>query len=1493
VLASLLLLVLVVLIIGVAWLKSSAGRDLVRGKVLAAANDAIAGSLELGDVDWQDGHLVLTDLKLLTPEGTLVVSIARVELDVDLPAAARRQVHLSRVRVVEPVLSLVKDERGLNLSRAIASRTPSAASSPSAPLKVEVADLNLEAGRVSFTDGTRTVDLTALSATADAEVVTEPLTVASRLRLTGTAVAPMAGPVTFSLSTVSPTPGTLEATTDLRLADEQVKGRLTWPSLSTEFERVHLTPALLEALGVSGVRQAITISGAASPQNADLRAEAGLARASVKAQWNTTIPSASSVEVSVKDIDLSEWLDGGKSSRLEVSVIGALPNATVEGATGQLDATASWKTPDGQALADATARVTAQDGALMIQALNAKVPGASVSLAGKASRTELGLAGTLVAKDLSTLHDTLVEFTGSAVPALSGNGTLAVQLTGPTRGPKLVVQGTLTGVRVASVSAQALQLDATVPDVTRPLDADGVLTVTGLRVADQTVESLRAEVATHGRALDVSVKTRGLGDLSLTLGGRLDDDNDGLALQSFTLDTSADRWSLTEPAHLFWGGAIVVTPLVMTAGRQRLSLEGALNGRSVTATARVDDLDLKRLPKLLVSPTLGVSGLLSLEATVSGALPRPDATVVLQLRDGSVKGVTQVHVVVDGRFERGRVVGELDVGTSLGALKGRVDVPVQAVIDEGPDALAIDAEVSDVDLEVIQQWLGETWPVVGVLSATLSAKGPANDPAITVKVDAPTLTVTPTGPLLKSVTFQPAAVSLETSSQGTLSVSASSSALGAIVLTSLDTPLTLATLRQRPPTVDELRAMAVTFKGSVAGLKLEALKPLGVPFVDEVSGLATARASLTGSVDDPRGLVSLELVDVTAPPLTGVSGTLELAATEALTRLHGGARWKDGATDKPLFDLDAFIDAPVRALERPDQLGAEHVTAHLSVAPMPLSRLLPKREDEAQPTGAVSLELDVKGTLDDPKLTIDGAVQNLSFGKVPLGFGRFVSRTQGNAQRVTLTLKASGDSTLSGAGTVGVDLSVGALRKGLTFATVPLDLAFTAKAFELGFLSGVTPTVRTVGGALSTQNLTVTGTVGAPVVTGDIEWKNGRLALAGNGDYRDIDLALKVTNDTFVLSTLSVRAGGGGVVLGPTVAERQASGAWKFSSSGTATRFPVVNGDQLKAIVTLNSELEGELSDTSVDVSRLSLPSVVVELPEVRRKDVQDLERPTDVVLIRGGKVIAGKLRKDQGLATADQKSASRTVRVLVVAPRNLWLKSSDVNLEVGLTDGFRVEYAEALNLFGEAQVLGGRIDVIGREFKLSRGVPGAAVRSDSTVRFAGPAAQPYVNVTAQHTNEREKVKVTASVVGRGTDVALKVSSDPPMNESDIYTLLATGRRDLRRSSGASVTPEQAVSVLGSLAANQLKGLISKKLPLDVLSVDTGSEGLQSTRVEVGKYLTDSIYLGYTFQPGANASRGENTHGGRLELQVSKDVCLEASAGNAAFGADVVWSRDF
>jgi translocation and assembly module TamB len=131
------------------------------------------------------------------------------------------------------------------------------------------------------------------------------------------------------------------------------------------------------------------------------------------------------------------------------------------------------------------------------------------------------------------------------------------------------------------------------------------------------------------------------------------------------------------------------------------------------------------------------------------------------------------------------------------------------------------------------------------------------------------------------------------------------------------------------------------------------------------------------------------------------------------------------------------------------------------------------------------------------------------------------------------------------------------------------------------------------------------------------------------------------------------------------------------------------------------------------------------------------------------------------------------------------------------------------------------------------------------------------------------------------------------MPESDIYTLLATGRRELRRGSGASITAEDAVSVVGQLAASQLKTVLAKKLPIDVLNFEA-SDNFNKLKFDVGKYLSDSVYLGVTAQTGANTTRGENPWAGRLEYQMSRSWSVEAYAGTApAAGADVVWSRDF
>jgi translocation and assembly module TamB len=237
-----------------------------------------------------------------------------------------------------------------------------------------------------------------------------------------------------------------------------------------------------------------------------------------------------------------------------------------------------------------------------------------------------------------------------------------------------------------------------------------------------------------------------------------------------------------------------------------------------------------------------------------------------------------------------------------------------------------------------------------------------------------------------------------------------------------------------------------------------------------------------------------------------------------------------------------------------------------------------------------------------------------------------------------------------------------------------------------------------------------------------------------------------------------------------------------------------------------------------------------------------------------------------------------------VEAENNVWLKSSDVNIELGLSHGFRVDVAQGTALSGEVQVKQGRLDVIGRRFDVDQA---------STVRFQGPPNRAYVNVVATHKNEREGVTVFATVVGQLPQFSVRLTSNPSLPESDIFALLATGRRTLKAGGTAAITNDQVASVLGALAAAQLKGALGKKLPLDVLSIETGAGGLKGTRVEGGKYLTDDIYLGGEARFGADPKKGENDVAVKLEYQFIPHWTAEAYGGNAAYGADVMWGREF
>jgi translocation and assembly module TamB len=598
-----------------------------------------------------------------------------------------------------------------------------------------------------------------------------------------------------------------------------------------------------------------------------------------------------------------------------------------------------------------------------------------------------------------------------------------------------------------------------------------------------------------------------------------------------------------------------------------------------------------------------------------------------------------------------------------------------------------------------------------------------------------------------------------------------------------------------------------------------------------------------------------------------------------------------------LIQLDGELGAPASALLQSLPLHQVQLSVAGDLGPLSLAEVQAfapgdAASDQPTPNGIVRAHIDVHGTSAAPVAALDGRVEKLGLAAEALGAAELTYRYAGGVSQLQSHLVSASGGKLDLQGRANLELSSLALQRGIDWRKAPLDGRLVARDFDPAFLSRLVDRVREAGGLVD-GDARVGGTLGAPSLDGRVEWRDGRLALTGYGQYRRIHLLLEGSQHEINLRDLSAESGAGRVTL--TARGDRRGDALELSGGGELTRFPMIVDDQLRAIVTARFTLAGEATADVVEVRELAIPQAQVELPQVRRKDLQDLDRPKDVILVRNGEPLYKRRPSiaagEGGAATAGEATADdagyrgRRYVFLLSAPRNIWIRGVDINAEVGLSNQFRVELADRAYLFGEVRFLRGRVDVLGRRFDLLR---------DSQVRFTGQAQSPFVNVTAEYANEREGVTVLTTVRGQGKDVSLQVSSKPALAEAEIYTLLATGRRTLERGSGASLTGGEAASVVGSFAASQIRRVISNAIPLDVLSIEAGAQGLSDASFEAGKYLTDKVYVGAVGRLGADPEQNENSAAFRVEYRFNSHWSFETEYGDARRGsADVIWSVDY
>jgi translocation and assembly module TamB len=136
----------------------------------------------------------------------------------------------------------------------------------------------------------------------------------------------------------------------------------------------------------------------------------------------------------------------------------------------------------------------------------------------------------------------------------------------------------------------------------------------------------------------------------------------------------------------------------------------------------------------------------------------------------------------------------------------------------------------------------------------------------------------------------------------------------------------------------------------------------------------------------------------------------------------------------------------------------------------------------------------------------------------------------------------------------------------------------------------------------------------------------------------------------------------------------------------------------------------------------------------------------------------------------------------------------------------------------------------------------------------------------------------------------VKLSSEPPLDESQIALLIAIGRTDPKPGAanvGAAPGGDAGMAALSAVATQGFRNLVQNKLPVDTVSLEPGA-------LRAGKYVTDRIYVAYVLRWEPDPTRGQNPDEVQVEYQITPRWIFESRYGNAQNGgASLVWSKDY
>lgn len=438
------------------------------------------------------------------------------------------------------------------------------------------------------------------------------------------------------------------------------------------------------------------------------------------------------------------------------------------------------------------------------------------------------------------------------------------------------------------------------------------------------------------------------------------------------------------------------------------------------------------------------------------------------------------------------------------------------------------------------------------------------------------------------------------------------------------------------------------------------------------------------------------------------------------------------------------------------------------------------------------------------------------------------------------------------------------------WSDVPIDAQLSAEEFPMRALSPALPEALYGPEGELTLRATASGTLGNPEFGGITRIENGEITVVPLlQEFDDIQLAAHFEGGDIVIDELRSETGSGSVSVEGGI--HLARGNTRGHLYVHANKFPVIRSGL--PIMTVDAEIDAEL-DATAELTRIDVEihDSFVDVLGQGRDQPSKIPTSEDVTFV-------------DALAVPERKKEPGTTKTPIV-PKEMRISLSI--REPVLIRGNQADMAwdgavkvvrrnEEVGVEGAFEAERGWFELLGNEFRLERGRVTLPERGE---------IDPYLDIEA--TTDTPEAVVTVNIEGRASRPELRLSSSPPMTDSQIFSLLVTGTADADGQEGD--VQAKAASLLVSFQNPALQRFLRSSIGVDRVAVGFG-ETVEQPIVTVGKRITRELYAETSYHH--NAPPDENQAEASLEYTFAPPHWVfRTYFGTAAEGGLGVWWRN-